>query len=74
MSTAKEFLKKKKCPIEYDGADIFFNMVEPKDLIEFAKLHVKAQKETIKKELDSTDLSDLAINSILNAYDESNIK
>lgn len=81
LPSAEEFLIKRGCvrTLIVGEKSYFFEYVQPKDLIEFAKLHVeKALKQASEKaqiQIDEHDLS-CSVNkkSILNAYPLDNIK
>lgn len=47
IPTADEFLQSRGCSKEDTSMYIFYNDVEAIDLIEFVKLHLKAQEEAI---------------------------
>lgn len=85
MLTAKEFLE--ECSWEDEMHNGAYSGVTPEHIIEFAKLHVKAAKEEIKKELekalydtfnisltDDFKLESTGRSVIDNAYPEENIK
>lgn len=82
IPTAEEFLIRQGCVrMECEGDECdFFEDVQPKDLIEFTKLHVEA---ALKEALDSIPClgssSDIATyeeveKAVLNAYPLTNIK
>jgi hypothetical protein len=80
IPTAEEFLIRQGCQrMNCDGENCnFFEDVQPKDLIEFAKLHVEAAlKETAEyAEVNVLNYNDYEVDkkSILNAYPLENIK
>jgi hypothetical protein len=77
--TAEEFLIRQGCvriKME-DGEGDFFEDVETKDLIEFAKLHVEAALQVASEKAiteSAYGLSWVKLDSILNAYTLENIK
>lgn len=75
--TAEEFLVKQGCQrmccdnLECNGVGDFFEDVQPKDLIEFTKIHVEAALKAASENVTTTRVyGDYKVNkeSILNAY------
>lgn len=77
VSTAEIFLIKQGCQRAEVGED-FFDDVQPKDLIEFAKMHVKAARaayhETAKSKWAAGETGYMKEEDFLLAYPEENIK
>tara|TARA_R110000868_G_scaffold322731_1_gene583681 strand:+ start:31 stop:288 length:258 start_codon:yes stop_codon:yes gene_type:complete len=81
IKTAEEFLIRQGCQrmccddSDCNGVGDFFEDVQPKDLIEFAKLHCKAQLEAIFEEVKKEGLvTDAGIAYLERAYNLDNIK
>lgn len=82
LPTAEEFLIRQGCQrMNCEGEDCdFFEDVQPKDLIEFAKLHVQAALKEALESIpclgSSTDIPSYeeVEDAVLNAYPLDNIK
>lgn len=79
IKTAEEYLKE-HCNVWKDDGMLYADYVTPKDLIEFAKMHVKAALEKASENAEATDFNGSGFgvsideDSIKNSYPDSLIK